>query len=156
MSKSNIEHHIRNALIQNTDKSESDYVEAVEIKSAMTTVHKTLLLTFFIILILLGIASQARIDIVVSSRGELLLESDIEKVQHLEGGILDSMLVKPGDIVYEGQPIARLRAIERNSQLSTMNAEIAQLELDRLRYLSLIAQKEPDYTPILIFRISCG
>ncbi len=73
MSKSNIEHHIRNALIQNTDKSESDYVEAVEIKSAMTTVHKTLLLTFFIILILLGIASQARIDIVVSSRGNFYL-----------------------------------------------------------------------------------
>ncbi|GAL19285.1 HlyD family secretion protein [Vibrio maritimus] len=146
MSKSNIEHHIRSALIQNTDKSESDYVEAVEIKSAMTTVHKTLLLTFFIILILLGIASQARIDIVVSSRGELLLESDIEKVQHLEGGILDTMLVKPGDIVYEGQPIARLRAIERNSQLSTMNAEIAQLELDKLRYQALISQQEPDYS----------
>ncbi|MCG9661590.1 HlyD family type I secretion periplasmic adaptor subunit [Vibrio mediterranei] len=146
MSKSNIEHHIRSALIQNTDKSESDYVEAVEIKSAMTTVHKTLLLTFFIILILLGIASQARIEIVVSSRGELLLESDIEKVQHLEGGILDTMLVKPGDIVYEGQPIARLRAIERNSQLSTMNAEIAQLELDKLRYHALISQQEPDYS----------
>ncbi|GAL25558.1 HlyD family secretion protein [Vibrio variabilis] len=86
MSKSNIEHHIKNALIKNSEKSESDYVEAVEIKSAMTTVHKTLLLTFVIVLVLLIIASQARIDIVVSSRGELLLESDIEKVQHLEGG----------------------------------------------------------------------
>ncbi|WP_234496022.1 HlyD family type I secretion periplasmic adaptor subunit [Vibrio maritimus] len=146
MSKSNIEHHIKNALIKNSEKSESDYVEAVEIKSAMTTVHKTLLLTFVIVLVLLIIASQARIDIVVSSRGELLLESDIEKVQHLEGGILDSMLVKPGDIVYEGQPIARLRAIERNSQLTTANTEIAQLEMDRLRYQHLISQTEPDFS----------
>ncbi|GAL25557.1 HlyD family secretion protein [Vibrio variabilis] len=56
------------------------------------------------------------------------------------------MLVKPGDIVYEGQPIARLRAIERNSQLTTANTEIAQLEMDRLRYQHLISQTEPDFS----------
>ncbi|MCL9776817.1 HlyD family type I secretion periplasmic adaptor subunit [Vibrio methylphosphonaticus] len=151
MSKSSIEHHIKNALIRNGEKSESDYVEALEIKSAMTVIHKTLLLTFFIILILLVIASQARIDIVVSSRGELLLESDIERVQHLEGGILDAMLVKPGDIVYEKQPIARLRALERNSQLSTANIEIAQLEMDKLRYKHLINQSLPDFSAYAAF-----
>jgi HlyD family secretion protein/adhesin transport system membrane fusion protein len=145
LSKSHIEHHIKNALIKNAEKSEANYVGALEIKSAMTVIHKTLLLTFFIMLILLVITSQARIDIVVSSRGELLLESDIERVQHLEGGILDAMLVKPGDIVYEGQPIARLRALERNSQLSTANIEIAQLEMDKLRYEHLIEQTPPDF-----------
>lgn len=120
--------------------------DKVVLSSTMTPVHKTLLVIFLLLLITIIVASQARIDIVVSVRGELLLDSDIEKVQHLEGGILEELLVQKGDLVYEGQPIAQLKALERNTQLDTVNTEIVQLELDIIRYQSLLAMQEPDFS----------
>ncbi|CAH0525770.1 HlyD family type I secretion periplasmic adaptor subunit [Vibrio hippocampi] len=146
MSKNPIEQHLKNALISNNASEESTLDDSIVLSSTMTPVHKTLLVIFFLILISTIVASQARIDIVVSVRGELLLDSDIEKVQHLEGGILDTLLVHKGDLVYQGQPIARLKALERNSQLDTVNTELVQLQLDKIRYTSLLNMVEPDFS----------
>ena len=141
-----IEKHIKHALVEAKYSQDSDDDDGLYIKSAMTTVHKSLLLLFIAVLLIIVLAAQARIDIVVSSRGEMLLDSDIERVQHLEGGILDAMLVKAGDYVYAGQPIARLRSVDRNTQLESATLDIASLEMDILRYISLINQTEPDFT----------
>nr|WP_301334060.1 HlyD family type I secretion periplasmic adaptor subunit [Vibrio agarivorans] len=133
-------------MISNSSSEDSVVDDKVVLSSTMTPVHKTLLVIFLLLLITIIVASQARIDIVVSVRGELLLDSDIEKVQHLEGGILEELLVQKGDLVYEGQPIAQLKALERNTQLDTVNTEIVQLELDIIRYQSLLAMQEPDFS----------
>ncbi|CAM4427926.1 HlyD family type I secretion periplasmic adaptor subunit [Vibrio agarivorans] len=146
MSKNPIEQHLKNALISNSSSEDSVVDDKVVLSSTMTPVHKTLLVIFLLLLITIIVASQARIDIVVSVRGELLLDSDIEKVQHLEGGILEELLVQKGDLVYEGQPIAQLKALERNTQLDTVNTEIVQLKLDIIRYQSLLAMQEPDFS----------
>ncbi|MGR5269529.1 HlyD family type I secretion periplasmic adaptor subunit [Vibrio astriarenae] len=146
MSKNPIEQHLKNALISNSSSEDSVVDDKVVLSSTMTPVHKTLLVIFLLLLITIIVASQARIDIVVSVRGELLLDSDIEKVQHLEGGILEELLVQKGDLVYEGQPIAQLKALERNTQLDTVNTEIVQLELDIIRYQSLLAMQEPNFS----------
>ena len=146
-----IEKHIKHALVEAKYSQEQDSDDSVYIKSAMTTVHKSLLLLFIVVLLLIVLAAQARIDIVVSSRGEILLDSDIERVQHLEGGILDAMLVKTGDYVFAGQPIARLRSVDRNTQLDSATLDIASLEMDILRYVSLINHTEPDFTAYSTF-----
>ncbi|MDR9826614.1 HlyD family type I secretion periplasmic adaptor subunit [Vibrio sp. FNV 38] len=145
MSKNPIEQHLKNALISNNASEQNALDDKVVLSSTMTPVHKTLLVIFLLILVSMIVASQARIDIVVSVRGELLLDSDIEKVQHLEGGILDQLLVQKGDLVYEGQPIAQLKALERNSQLDTVNTELIQLQIDNIRYTSLLKMEEPDF-----------
>ncbi|QIA65174.1 HlyD family type I secretion periplasmic adaptor subunit [Vibrio astriarenae] len=147
MNKNPIEQHLKNALISSNNPEGSVVDDKVVLSSTMTPVHKTLLVIFLLIIIAVIVASQARIDIVVSVRGELLLDSDIEKVQHLEGGILEELLVQKGDLVYEGQPIAQLKALERNSQLDTVNTELVQLELDIIRYQSLLDMAEPDFSP---------
>lgn len=146
MSKNPIEQHLKTALISSGSTDGDKVDDKVVLSSTMTAVHKTLLVIFLLIIIALAVASQARIDIVVSVRGELLLDSDIEKVQHLEGGMLEELLVKKGDLVYEGQPIARLKALERNSQLDTVNTELIQLQLDKIRYQSLLDMVEPDFS----------
>ena len=89
MSNNQIEHHLRKALVSNNEASKVTADDTIVLASAMTSVHKTFLILFLLALVAIAVASQARIDIVVSVRGELLLESDVEKVQHLEGGILE-------------------------------------------------------------------
>ncbi len=146
MDNNDLDYHIRKALVSR-NKPVSERVENnIVLTSSMTMFQKVLLLTFVSLLAIIAVASQAEIDIVVSARGELLLDSDIEKVQHLEGGILEDILVKPGDFVFEGQEIARLKAEERNTQLNSINNEISQLKLDIIRYQALIDMKEPDYS----------
>ena len=142
---SDIEKHIHNALYESNKMHQVEINDDITIDSALTTTHKTMLAIFIAILILLVVVSQVQIDIVVSSRGELLLDTDIEKVQHLEGGILDSLLVSPGDKIYAGQPIARLKSVDRKSQLKSSTLDITAIEIELEKYNALIDNQEPNF-----------
>lgn len=141
---SEIEKHIKKALTQSSHNNEKH--NQIKIKSVMTSTHKSLLFVFVAAIILIILASQAELDIIVSARGELLLDSDIEKVQHLEGGILEKIMVSQGDTVYEGQPIAKLKSLERNSTLNTTLHEIIELELELITYRALSNMLSPDFS----------
>jgi HlyD family type I secretion membrane fusion protein len=142
---SDIEKHIQNALYESNKMHQVEINDDITIDSALTTTHKTMLAIFIAILILLVVVSQVQIDIVVSSRGELLLDTDIEKVQHLEGGILDSLLVSPGDKIYAGQPIARLKSVDRKSQLKSSTLDITAIEIELEKYNALIDNQAPNF-----------
>jgi len=103
------------------------------------------ILIFFAVLLLIVWASQARLDIAVSARGELILKQDIEKIQHLEGGLLDELYVKQGDRVYIGQKIARIKAAERDVELQSGNVQVSALKLDTERLLALIEERQPNF-----------
>ncbi|KZX80752.1 hemolysin D [Oleiphilus sp. HI0009] len=104
------------------------------------------ILFFTTILILLIWSTQAELDIAVSARGEVVLKQDIEKIQHLEGGILDQLLVAEGDRVFVGQQIARLKAADRDVELQSASVESLALRLDIERLTSLIEEREPDFS----------
>ncbi|WP_299495338.1 HlyD family type I secretion periplasmic adaptor subunit [uncultured Shewanella sp.] len=141
---SEIEKHIKKALTQSNDITQRN--NQIQIKSVMTSTHKSLLFVFIGLIIVLILTSQAKLDIIVSARGELLLDSDIEKVQHLEGGILEQLMVSQGDTVYEGQAIAKLKSVERNSTLNTTILEIIELELELITYRALTNMLSPDFS----------
>ncbi|KXI21258.1 HlyD family type I secretion periplasmic adaptor subunit [Photobacterium sanguinicancri] len=146
-----IENHIKKALIESKQNDGVETDHSIYIQSAMTTVHKSLLFLFIALLLLIALASRAQIDIVVSSRGEMLLDSDIERVQHLEGGILDTLLVQAGDYVYAGQPIARLKSVDRATQFQSATIDIIGLEMEIARYQGLINQTKPDYSRFSVY-----
>ena len=104
------------------------------------------LLVFIGALILILWASQAELDIAVSARGEVVLKQDVEKVQHLEGGILDALFVSEGDRVFQGQQVARLKAADRDADLNSSNTEVSALQLDIARLRALIEEREPDFS----------
>ena len=90
---------------------------------------------------------QASIDITVSTRGEALLDSDVEKVQHLEGGILNEVYVSPGDLVFKGQKIALLTSKDRVSELNSTQYEITGLQIEQQKYNALINNITPNFIP---------
>jgi len=126
------------------------------------TKHKVFLLMSVFALIAIIWASIAQLDITVSTRGEVLLDTDVEKVQHLEGGILDEIYISPGDLVYKGQKIAALTSQDRTSELNKIQLEIADLQLSLIKNKALINQLEPSFLgfsgyPALVqqYRRSC-
>lgn len=90
-----------------------------------------------VILIFIAWASWAEIDEVTRGEGRVIPLTRLQKIQSLEGGILDKMLVREGEMVEVGQPLLRLdhtrfyaAFMEGRSQARALLAAIARLEAE--------------------------
>ena len=78
-------------------------------------------------------ASIAEVHEVAAARGEIVPLGQIKEVQHLEGGIVDQVLVSAGDRVEAGAPILKLRPEAVTSDLGRLQDRLAWLELEDMR-----------------------
>lgn len=114
----------------------------------MATINRSIrpivILGFTIIFITFGVfggwAAVAKLDAAVVAPGTISLEGNRKVVQHLEGGIVDEIFVKEGDMVVEGQPLLRLNSLENSSNLQVFEfrrdvALIVEARLLAERYL---------------------
>jgi HlyD family secretion protein len=86
-----------------------------------------------------GWAVTAKIDSAVVTGGTFEVRSNAQAVQHPEGGVIGAILVKDGDLVQEGQVVARLDAAKVSADMAILDrklidltAEKARLEAERL------------------------
>lgn len=72
----------------------------------------------------------ARLDSAVTAHGVLLAESERKTVENLEGGILERLLVQPGDRVTEGQIVAMLDTTQIREQRTQLAQDAEALAFD--------------------------
>lgn len=72
---------------------------------------------------IVGWASMAPLAGAVIADGQLTVEGERKTVQHLDGGVIDEILVQDGDVVAAGQPLVRLDITEAQAQRATLTAE---------------------------------
>jgi membrane fusion protein, adhesin transport system len=93
------------------------------------------------ILLLIGAfvlwASYTELDRSVRAQGRVIPSALLQTVSNLEGGVIDSILVKPGVAVKSGDPIIMLSPIQTSADLSSsaattgaLSAKIARLEAE--------------------------
>ncbi|WOT06743.1 HlyD family type I secretion periplasmic adaptor subunit [Shewanella youngdeokensis] len=140
------EHNFEDIIEESISSTYSDSSSVLIVEEKSNSTHKVSSIAFIFLFIVLIWSSQAELEITVATRGELLLNTDIEKVQHLEGGILEALYVSPGDIVFKGQKIALLRSKDKVSDLAVNLFEINQLQLEKIKYAALISQTSPDFS----------
>lgn len=70
----------------------------------------------------------------VVAPGRIKIESERKIVQHLEGGIVDEILVKEGEEVKEGQPLVVLESVQVDASAAALEKELVALEAQRIRY----------------------
>ncbi|GLQ17214.1 HlyD family type I secretion periplasmic adaptor subunit [Maritalea porphyrae] len=79
---------------------------------------------YAVILLTFGVlgswASFAKIDSAVIASGTIAVESNRKAIQHLEGGIVEAILVKEAERVEEGQVLVRLNGIQAKSTLGVL------------------------------------
>ena len=85
-----------------------------------------------------GWAAFAPLESAVVTMGQVRDETNLKTVQHLEGGIVEEILVKDGDSVEKGQVLLRLNDTQVRTQLEEINwqyltalAKMARFEAER-------------------------
>ncbi len=84
-------------------------------------------------------AAVARLDSAVFAPGTISLESNRKVVQHLEGGIVQEILVNEADTVEKGDVLLRLNGVEASSILHVVNTR---LDVARIAEARLLAERQ--------------
>lgn len=98
---------------------------------------------YAIVLITFGVlggwAAVAKLDSAVFAPGTISLEGNRKVVQHLEGGIVEEILVDEADSVNEGDVLLRLSGVEARSNLQVINTR---LNMARVAEARLLAERK--------------
>ncbi|MCE3232978.1 MAG: HlyD family secretion protein [Rickettsiaceae bacterium] len=84
-------------------------------------------------------AGFAPLDSAAIANGSVVLSASRKTVQHLEGGIIQEILVKEGDNVTKGQPLIHLNATSANSQQELL---LGQFRLAKASEIRLLAERD--------------
>lgn len=100
------------------------------------------LMGYAIILLTFGVfggwAAVARLDSAVVAMGTISLEGNRKVIQHLEGGIVDEILVREAEHVEAGDVVLRLNSVEARSNLEVLRNRLL---LARILEARLLAER---------------
>ncbi len=102
-------------------------------------------LAFFSIALLLIWAALAQIDVVVRGQGQVVPSQRIQLIQNLEGGILQEIFVKEGEIVDQNQALARIDNTSAGAQYREALFRSLEHMATIARLKALIEGTNPDY-----------
>ncbi|MEO5331221.1 MAG: HlyD family type I secretion periplasmic adaptor subunit [Magnetococcus sp. YQC-5] len=107
-------------------------------------------LSFIVLVVILFFvwASFSTIEEMAPSTGEVMPAGPVQMIQHLEGGIVKSILVKEGDLVEEGHVLFRMAPESAMAEFNQMRARHAALESQAARNRAFLEEKEPDFQAV--------
>jgi len=96
-------------------------------------------------------ANKAELDIVSVATGEVSPSTNVQSVDHLEGGIVRAILVKEGDRVSAGQPLIELEQTQSGADVQELKIRLRSLLADISRYnAELAGEDKPSFPPALV------
>lgn len=95
---------------------------------------------FFIFLVW---ASWATLDEITRGMGQVIPSQRTQEIQNLEGGILEAMYVREGQVVNEGQPLAKLSPRILEANLREAQSKMRENDIAILRLQAEAEGKEP-------------
>lgn len=83
--------------------------------------------------------------------GQLIVEGEKKSVQHLEGGIIQQILVKEGDLVEEGQVLAKLDETRLRTEVNSLETQLILSQARKARWQAQLAgSKTLEFSPWLL------
>lgn len=119
-----------------------DFVDDIEPGKASKFLFWGILLFFAVFIIW---AAFAEIDRTVRGMGRVISSSELQVVSSLEGGILEDILVRPGEDVAAGQPLLRLDPTETGANLGSTQATADALDMKVARLTAEVTGRTPSY-----------
>ena len=101
------------------------------------SIRNTLLFGFISLILMLGTfgvwSAYAELNGAVVAPATIVAETYSKKVQHREGGNIQKILVKDGDLVKEGQDMILLDPTETKAELNIIQAQLDEVMIRKLR-----------------------
>jgi adhesin transport system membrane fusion protein len=99
-------------------------------------------------------ASLVTVERTVRATGRVVPSSKLQVVSNLEGGVIEAILVSPGDHVRRGQVLVRLSPALTGSALDSSEASVGALEARIARLRAEVGGGSPDYGTLPASQVS--
>lgn len=96
----------------------------------------------------IGWAAVTELKETTKASGEVVPTGSVLAIQHLEGGIVERIFVREGDIVNAGDTLVRLNPTAAQAQREETEARAVSLEIRRERLLAFAEGREPDFSSV--------
>ncbi|MDA8230323.1 MAG: HlyD family type I secretion periplasmic adaptor subunit [Magnetospirillum sp.] len=93
-------------------------------------------------------ASLTDVDEIAVASGQAVPSGSLVSVQHLEGGIVERVLVREGELVAEGQPLVKLSPAAALSDLDQARTREAALAAKAERLRAFADGRDPDFSGV--------
>lgn len=123
----------------------ADAAQAIELQSARGS-RVLIWLSLLAVASLILWACFAYIDEVVRGEGKVVPSRQVQVVQSLDGGVVEELLVREGEVVSQGQVLLRIDPTRYTSSLGENRAEMLGLQAKAAR-LEALASGEPFVAP---------
>src|SRR3954465_70390 len=88
-------------------------------------------------------ASLTKLDRTVRGQGRVIASSHLQVVSNLEGGVVEAIMVGPGEQVRRGQEMIRLDRTQSGSELGSGEASVNALAAKVARLQAEVSGREP-------------
>jgi len=103
-----------------------------------------------LVLALLGWSLVYKLDVASYASGSVIPAGQVKKVQHLEGGIVKSILVQEGQKVEAGDVIAELETVATGAEVGELQNNINALRITLARIIAQIESRKPEFDKQLV------
>lgn len=93
-------------------------------------------------------AANSSIDEMAATTGQVIPNSPIQMIQHLEGGIIEKIYVEQGQIIKQGGPLFSLSPEAARAELNQMRVRHASLNAQKIRLTALLENKVANFSEI--------
>ena len=91
-------------------------------------------------------AAFTRVPEIAVAEGTIVPSGQVITVQHLEGGVVEEVLVTEGELVEEGQSLIKMSPASAVSDLDQTRARETALQLKAERLKAFVESREPDFS----------
>jgi membrane fusion protein, adhesin transport system len=119
-------------LIGEADPADASSTKDIESELKRST-HLFLMILIALCLVFFLWACLGHLDVASTASGEVFPSSQMKTIQHLEGGIVQEILVKEGEKVHAGQALVTLESTASGADVQQLHVQIAALNIDIVR-----------------------
>lgn len=136
------------AVVKQSSRVARHLAQAVQLEESGTAplIRFTLLMASLACLAFVVWSSLTRVDEVAVTEGEVVPTGSVQTVQHFEGGLVEEIMVKEGELVEVDQPILRLSPAQALGDLEQTRAREMSLLLKAERLRAFVESRKPDFS----------
>lgn len=136
------------SVVKQSSRVTRHLAQAVQLEESGTSplIRFTMVMASVACLAFVTWAGFTHIDEVAVAEGEVAPVGSVKTVQHLEGGIVDEILVKEGELVDQDQPLVKLSPAASLSDLEQTRAREMALLLKSERLRAFAGSRDPDFS----------